>query len=724
MSNSISFFSTSPKGIEPLLALELEQLGAESVKQTRAGVQFQGNLELAYRACLWLRTANRVLMPLNTFKAETPEDLYYRIREIDWIEHLEPDNTFAVDFQSFQSKITHTKYGALKVKDGIVDQFREKFGRRPSIDIETPDIRLNVYVLRNDVTIYLDFSGDSLHRRGYRTPGTAAPLKENLAAAILMRAGWPEIAAQGGGLVDPMCGSGTLPIEAALMAADSAPGLLRDYFGFLKWKQHDADTWNRLLDEAENRETKGFKNLPPIVGYDSDAKAISTAFECLDKAGLKGIVHFEKQELAGCRPSLKMQEQPGLCVINPPYGKRLGELDALKSLYAGLGQHLKDHFQNWHFSLFTGNLELGKQSGLRPQKQYTLYNGAIECKLLNFTINPDWYRSVPGINKSHQQPKIMPLKSDPDIDMFVNRLKKNLKKLKPWLKRENISCFRAYNKDIPEYAVSIDIYDKHVHVQEYKAPESIDLNKAASRLESVLAVLSEVLNVPVGNIFLKVRQQQKGKAQYQKQSSETIFHEVMEDKLRFLVNFTDYLDTGLFLDHRPTRQMIKKWAKGKRFLNLFAYTGTATVCAAAGGAKATTTVDMSNTYIKWAKRNLALNGYDTHRHRFHQSDCKTWIKEQNQRFDLVFLDPPTFSNAKKQNLTFDIQKDHVELINLVGGLLENNGILIFSNNYKRFRMDFKSLDQYQIVDITAKTIPDDFSRSPKIHNCWKITKKF
>lgn len=317
MNDFKTFFATSPKGIEPILLSELEKLGATSVKETRAGVKFGGNLETAYRACLWLRTANRVLLPLATFKAQTPDELYAGVQQIDWFEHLEPNGTLAVDFQSSQSAITHTQYGALKVKDAIVDQFRHRFDQRPSVNLTTPHLRINVYLLRDEATVNLDLSGDSLHRRGYRTAGIPAPMKENLAAAVLYRSDWETISKQGGGFIDPMCGSGTLPIEAALMAANSAPGLLRNYFGFLQWKQHQPEIWSRLLVEAEEIEIQGFSQLPPIIGYDSSPKAIKAALECVEKAGLRGLVHFEKQDLGDCRPHPRMKQVPGLVALNP-----------------------------------------------------------------------------------------------------------------------------------------------------------------------------------------------------------------------------------------------------------------------------------------------------------------------------------------------------------------------------------------------------------------------
>ena len=720
MDNPITFFAVAPKGVENLLVNELKSLGAGEVKQSRSGAYFQGDLEMGYRACLWLRTANRVLLPIASFGAETPEDLYQGVQNIHWTEHLNLNGSLAVDFKSSRSKINHTQYGALKVKDAIVDQFRDQFGKRPSVNRSRPDIRIDVYLLGDEATISLDLSGESLHKRGYRTEPGEAPLKENLAAAILMRAGWPEVARRGGGLIDPMTGSGTLPIEAALMAADFAPSLLRDYFGFLNWKGHRPEIWKRLLEEAEERKLAGLKKLPPIVGYDADSKGVKNAVVNLERVGLRGFIHFERREFAACVPHPKMKDVPGLVVLNPPYGERLGELRELRPLYANIGRRLKEHFQGWRASLFTGNVDLGKGMGLRAEKKYSLYNGALECKLLNFRIEPEWF-----VETEHRifRPELAGTltKPAPATEMFSNRLRKNLKRLKKRFKKENITCFRVYDQDLPEYAVAVDIYGKWVHVQEYKAPNTVDSEKAEARLKDVLLVLPDLLDVPRENIFLKERRRQKGKAQYGKQGAGGIFQQVDEKDCRFLVNFTDYIDTGLFLDQRIMRSMIRDLAGGKRFLNLFAYTGTATVYAAKGGAKSTTSVDASNVYLRWAKRNLALNGFGYNRHLFQHADCLNWLETTKQKYDLIFLDPPTFSNSKKLKKIFDVQKDHVKLIRLVVRLLEKDGIILFSNNYRKFKMDLDGLNEFQVEDLSRTTLPPDFERKPKSHNCWRIT---
>jgi 23S rRNA (guanine2445-N2)-methyltransferase / 23S rRNA (guanine2069-N7)-methyltransferase len=714
-----SFFATSPKNMEALLADELRELGCEDAAEARAGVHFSGSLRLAYRACLWSRVANRILLVLAKFPAASPEALYAGVKSVSWPDQFSVDDTFAVSFNTSQSQITHSQYGALKVKDAIVDQFRDQCGSRPSVQTDSPDISINVYLRRDEATLCLDLSGESLHKRGYRDQGVPAPLKENLAAAILLRAGWPQIAREGGPLVDLMCGSGTLPIEAACIAADIAPGLRRDHWGFLRWKQHDGTAWQTLLDEARERRNQGLSRLPPIYGYDNHPAAVRAAQANVEQAGLDDRITIEQRGLAyACATD---NQNKGLVVANPPYGERLGEESELPELYALLGQQLKQHFVGWHGAVFTGNPDLGKKLGIRAKRMHTLFNGRIECKLLHFDIGPESF--------VHERRIPRPLTAEERSDgatMFANRLTKNLKHLKSWLKRERVHCYRLYDSDLPEYAVAVDIYEgeqRWVQVQEYEPPKSIDPGKARRRLREALGVILDVLTIPEEQLFLKVRRQQKGRDQYEKLDDKKHFHEVMENDCRLLVNFEDYLDTGLFLDHRLTRKMIKEMATDKDFLNLFAYTGTASVYAALGGATSTTTVDMSKTYLDWAQRNMALNNCVGKQHRFIQADCIEWLNQQKhqKKYGLIFLDPPSFSTSKRMQSTFDVQRDHVDLIRKAARLLTRDGVLIFSNNLRHFKMDKAALTNFHTEDITRPTLPKDYARNPRIHNCWKIS---
>ncbi len=717
MPPTLEFFAPCPKGLESLLAEELRGLDALNIKETRAGVAFAGSLATAYRACLWSRLASRVLMPLVHFPAPTPEALYDGVQKITWRDHVAPDGTLAVDAACLNSAINHSYYAALKVKDAIVDQLRDRFGVRPSVDTERPDLRVNLFIQRDQATLGIDLSGESLHRRGYRAQAVEAPLKENLAAAILLRADWPAIAREGGALVDLMCGSGTLPIEAALMAADIAPGLQRPSFGFFKWPQHDTAVWKQLLDEALDRREAGLKKLPPIHGYDRDARAIRAAKENIVGADLPNLIRVRQRELSACEPEADVKT--GLVIANPPYGERLGEARELPALYAELGGALKRCFPGWRAAVFTGNPELGKHLGIRAKKMHVLFNGAIECKLLHFEITEEWFMR-------ERAPITEPSQLGPGAEMFANRLRKDFKHFGRWARRSEIYAYRLYDADLHEYNLAIDVYEgekRFVHVQEYEAPASVDERLAQKRLNQALAVIPLVLEIPSEQVFLKVRRRQKGRTQYEKLAETGEFHEVREGPCRLWVNFTDYLDTGLFLDHRLTRQMLGEMAKHKNFLNLFGYTGSATVHAALGGARSTTTVDMSWTYLDWAQRNMELNGQRGKQHEFIQADVLQWLKEKRpERYDLIFLDPPTFSRSKRMEDTLDIQRDHVELIKDACALLAPGGTLVFSTNLRKFKLDRDALADFKIEDITRRTLPPDFERNPRIHQCFRITR--
>lgn len=495
-------FATTPKGLELLLADELRALGASSAREKLAGVQFSGTLETAYKAVLWSRLANRILLPLIKGPAETPEELYATVKKVKWDEHLAADGSLSVHFVSVQSNITHTLFGAQKVKDAIVDQFRQQYGERPTVAREQPDIHIFVHLHRNTATLYLDLSGESLHKRGYRIAKGLAPLKENLAAAILLRAKWPSIAKEGGALLDPMCGSATFLIEAAMMAGDIAPGLYRDYFGFLKWRKHQTSLWQTVLTAAKNRQAQGISSIPEIIGYDHDADAIKKSFENITRAGFLGKIHVEKRTLNTFSP--KQNTKPGLIVCNPPYGERMGEWAELRSLYQSLGHQLKTAFVGWQAAVFTGNPELGKEMGVRSKHYYPLFNGALPCKLLLFDMDPSWFvdRS-PGVLNEKRILAAKRMVNEEDlahVQMFVNRLGKNLKKMKT--KTENVQSKHCiYDADIPEYAFKIELTENAAYVQEYELPRGVNKQKAQQRQSAVLAILPDVLHLSSAAIF-------------------------------------------------------------------------------------------------------------------------------------------------------------------------------------------------------------------------------
>jgi 23S rRNA (guanine2445-N2)-methyltransferase / 23S rRNA (guanine2069-N7)-methyltransferase len=710
------FFATTALHLEALLAEELRALGIADAVETRGGAAFAGTLDRAYRACLWSRVASRVVAIVARFPAATPDALYAAVRELDWRAHLGPESTFAVDCKVSQSAITHAHFAALRVKDAIADRVRADAGERPSVDVQRPDVRVHVRIRRDGATIAIDLAGDPLHRRGYRARGVAAPLKENLAASMLLRAQWPRIARDGGDFVDPMCGSGTLPIEAALIAADVAPGIARERWGFTGWRLHDASAWASLLADANARRDAGLAGpLPDIRGFDADAAAVRTAAGNVERAGLAGVVRVERSDVADVAPS--RQDGTGLVVANPPYGERVGADGGIGALYATLGRTLRERFVGWRAAVLVADPELGHRLGLRATKMHALRNGALECRLLHFDVAAGRFAS--GLPRP-----VAAEARGASAEMLANRLRKNEKTLRRWREREGVRCYRLYDADLPEYAVAIDVYEgteRWLHVQEYAAPKEVAPEAARVRLREALGVVLDVMGVREDQVFLKVRQRQRGRAQYEKLREGGVLREVEENGCRFLVNLEDYLDTGLFLDQRLTRRLIGELARGRDFLNLFGYTGTASVAAARGGARSTTTVDMSRTYLDWARRNLEANGFAGSRHALVQADCLRWLADARGEYGLVFLDPPSFSTSKRMRGTLDVQRDHVRLIVDTARLLARDGVLLFSTNLRTFRLDRDALSAYALTDLSRPTLPKDFERTPRIHHLWRIT---
>lgn len=729
MSDRFELYLTCPKGLEGLLAEEARQLGLNEVREHTSAIRGDADMETAYRLCLWSRLANRVLLVLKRFSMKNADDLYDGVHAVDWADHLAADGTLAVEFSGHGSGIDNTHFGALKVKDAIVDKLRNREGLRPSVEKVDPDVRVHLRLDRGEAILSLDLSGHSLHQRGYRLQQGAAPLKENLAAAVLIRAGWPRIAAEGGALADPMCGVGTFLVEAAMIAADIAPNLKRERWGFSAWLGHVPALWRKVHDEAQARAQAGLAKPPLwIRGYEADPRLIQPGRNNVERAGLGDWVKIYQGEVASFEPRPD-QNQKGLVISNPPYGERLGDEASLLYLYQNLGERLRQACMGWEAAVFTGAPELGKRMGIRSHKQYAFWNGALPCKLLLFKVQLDQFvtgdrRSVQAEATEGEPRRQAPVASEParlseGAQMFANRLQKNFKQLGKWARREKVDCYRVYDADMPEYALAVDLYHDWVHVQEYAAPRSIDPDKAQARLLDALSAIPQALGVDPQRVVLKRRERQTGTRQYERQATEGRFQEVNEGGVKLLVNLTDYLDTGLFLDHRPMRMRIQREAAGKRFLNLFCYTATATVHAAKGGARSTTSVDLSKTYLDWARRNLSLNGF-SERNRLEQGDVMAWLENAQDSYDLIFIDPPTFSNSKRMEGVFDVQRDHVQLLDLAMARLAPGGVLYFSNNFRKFQLDEHLATRYVVEEISAQTLDPDFARNNRIHRAWQL----
>ena len=384
-------------GLEPVLAKELTQLGANDVVIGRRMVSFTGDKEMMYRANFQLHTAIRILKPIRHFKAKSADDVYEEIKKIDWTEYLGTDKTFTVDSVVFSDEFRHSKFVSYKVKDAIVDQFREKTGKRPNISVANPDIRLNMHIAEDKCTLSLDSSGESLHRRGYRQESVEAPLNEVLAAGMILLSGWQADT----DFIDPMCGSGTLLIEAALIAKNMAPGLFRKEFAFEKWPDFDADLFDEIYnDESQERE---FKHK--IYGYDIDMKAVNTARLNAKAAGLTADITVEQQDFK----DFTQPKEKSILVCNPPYGERISTPDLLGT-YRMIGERLKHQFLNNDAWILSYREECFEQIGLKPSIKIPVYNGSLECEFRKYQIfdgKLKTFRSEGGTVKTEDEKRQM-----------------------------------------------------------------------------------------------------------------------------------------------------------------------------------------------------------------------------------------------------------------------------------------------------------------------------
>lgn len=711
--NLYQYAATCSGGMESLLGEELQSFDPRDVHLGKNVVHFTGDLTCGYTACLWSRFASRILMEIATFPCKDEDELYTFCLHYDWSLHMDVQNTFAVDCSLGKTTIQHSRFAALRVKDGLVDFFRNRTGSRPSVQLRRPDARYHIHVDGGNGFLSVDLSGESLHRRGYRIDGGAAPLKESLAAAIVSLAGFHQDIEPDQSFVDPMCGSATLLIEAALIYGDSAPGLSRSYFGFNGWKGHNPPLWSKLIDQAISREETGLdKQWPQFIGYDADPKIVAIARQNIEKAGLTDRIRVKQAQLN----SLHKPTSRGFLVTNPPYGERLLEKNETACLYSFLGRRLKEDFKNWNSAILLSNTELSEKLRIHFPKRDRLFNGPIACILLSGQVTA---------NKPEIQAQwhISPRSSNAQADPFSDRLRKNLKSTLKWSEKKQINCFRVYDRDLPDFNLSIDLYGKWVLVNENKPPKTIDNELADNRFRHALASIREILDIPRSRIFIKKGRPQKTKKQAGKQKKKGKTLEVLEGNCCFLINLSDPPQTGLNLDERLIHSNIVSQSKGKRFLNLFCSTGTATVQAAVGGAVSTTSVDPSGSDLDWCRQNLALNGFS---HSFHETiaqDGLSWLRQTTTMFDLIYIRPEKISTPRKDKAGFHLQQDHGKLITLAMKHLSPKGLLIFACRSRKFVLDPTLHENFQINDISNKTLPDDFKRYSALHRCWEIQAK-
>lgn len=711
-------------GLEELLAAEIRSIGGEVLAVGRRTVEFAGSTEVLYRSVLESRMAIRVLEPLGRFAVDSPEAMHAAITAIDWREHFSRNDTLRVDAVIHNTFLTNSLYAAQLVKDAVVDCLRTRAGWRPDVRRRGASQRLAVHLVGTTATLYRDAAGRSLHQRGWRQVTGEAPLSEVLAAGILALAGWQpdEATGQAMAVLDPMCGSGTFLVEAATAAARIAPGLVRarrgDH-GFLRFHDCDRDLAGRIIASLEERvvEPRGI-----FVGSDLDPAMAAAAAQNAAAAGVGEWLRLS----AGGFETVEPPAGTGLVVTNPPYGERL---PAAREgiVFKRLGDWLFNRFGGWQAAVLAPDTPAARRFSLKPRLRLPLANGSIHCRLLLADIRrrpPSPAASQPGAAAAGAAARGF----DEQAGDFRRRLAKRFRHLSRWARRQGIEAYRVYDRDIPEIPLAIDWYGGWLHAAEYDRPHGRTELEHAVWLARLLEEAAAELGVPPAKAFLKARRRQRGGGQYDKLDERQAVRTVHEGSLAFEVNLSDYVDTGLFLDHRTTRRLVCEEATGKRVLNLFCYTGSFTVAAVAGGARETVSVDLSNTYLDWAGRNLAANRIaSAAAHRLVRDEARAFLHHHGRRgeqpFDLAVVDPPTFSRSARSPEPWSVQDDHAGLLERLADRLVPGGVVYFSSNFRRFQLDEQRLAaRYAIREITRQTLPEDF-RNRRIHRTWRLVSR-
>ena len=746
----LEFYASCPEGFEAALANELRALGARSVRRLKGRVAFMGRASDAYRACLHSRLASRVFLVIGRIGAGDADTLYAEAALIPWERILREGASLAVNARGVNEGLRNSHFTALKVKDAICDRMAACAGARPVVDTEAPDARVSVSVRQDRAGIDLDLSGDPLFKRLPREAARvhgAHVLRPDYAALLLTQAGWADACRDFDGvgpvpaLADISCAGGGIELEAASMLASRAPGRDRVRWGFEGWAGHDPNAWRALLaqsDEEARGRQEAVGACSPIIAADMSAGSIELARRLARKTGAARYVTYTAGGLGDAlgRPGASLHAVVG-DLLETPSGDIPGALAALRDAAR--------HLDGGAVALLSRDGLTMRALGCEPSETLRVMPGNEEARILTFasaSLAVDDKAGRAGATVDLGDGKPLPVLV-PESEQFARRLRKVARLRRKWAAREGVTCYRVYDADLPDYSAAIDLYTgsaatpgRWLVIAEYAAPKSVDPELARARFLDILAIAPRILEVEPDHIHAKARMRSRGGSQYGKQSKSQDRAEsfltrplplIEEGGLTFAVNFDDYLDTGIFLDHRVTRSLVREHARGKRwFLNLFAYTGTATCYAADAGVEETVTVDMSNSYLDWAERNMRQNGFTGPEHHFVRDDVLGWVDAQirrGMRWDLIFCDPPTFSNSSKMGArTFDVQRDHVWLLGRLADLLTEDGEAIFSCNLRTFKPDAAALKEEgaAIEDISARTIPEDFSRNPKIHRCYIV----
>ncbi len=771
----MDLIATAAAGTEAVVKRELAALGYEARVVTPGRLLFQGDAAAICRTNLWLRTGERVLIQMATFPAADFDALFDGTAAVAWETWLPRDAEFPVNGRSHHSQLTSVPAIQRSVKKAIVERMRRahhvenlpETGPRCAVEIS----------IRDDVAaLTLDTTGVGLHKRGYRRLVSEAQLRETLAAVLVQLSYWRP----GRVLADPFCGSGTIPIEAALIGRNIAPGLKRD-FAAAQWPSFDQRLWQQARDEARDLVRPPLEER--LLAYDVDPDVLSLARYHAEQAGVADDIHWQQRPFS----DLRAKAEYGCLIANPPYGERLSDDREVEQLYRTFPLVLR-RLPTWSFYILSSRPDLESLVGQRADRRRKLYNGPLECTYYQFhgprppregqnaasnfprplgegrdegasetqptTSEAEGFstvlRSVGGVSdadaanrlnlpsasespatktKEHHQASTpafggLQQSATRQAEEFANRLRNRARHFRRWPTKRGITCYRLYERDVPDVPLVVDRYGDALHIAEFARPHDRTPAQHADWLDLMARTAAKVLDVPQDRVFIKHRDRQRGDDQYDRVDDRGARFVVEEGGLKFVVNLSDYIDTGLFLDHRLTRQLVCNTAAGKRFLNLFAYTGSFSVYAAAGGAVSTATVDKSSTYTDWSRENLQLNGFTGTAHRIIRSDIREFIDglSSGDVWDIAVVDPPTFSNTKGLEIDWDVQRDHAELLQRLAPQIAPSGTVYFSTNFRRFKLDEPALTAagYTIRDITRQTIPEDF-RNERIHKCWVLT---
>jgi len=714
----MNLIATSAFGLEAVVARELEALGYSAKIASVGRVAFEGDQAAIFRANTWLRCADRVLIEVGSFEAGDFGVLFDRTNELPWEQWIAADAEFPVNGRSVKSQLSSVPACQKICKKAIVEKLRKAYGAA-DLPETGPRCLVEVSMLNDVATLTLDTTGPGLNKRGYRQKVGKAPMKETLAAGLVQLSFWrPDRP-----LIDPFCGGGTIGIEAALIGRNMAPGMNRTFIA-ADWSTVDASLAERAIEEA--RDLAQLDRPLEIVGYDIDPEQTQLARDHARHAGLGNSLKFSVQAFADLDSGLEY----GCMFCNPPYAERIGQKSDVESVYRSMPDVLR-RLKTWSHYILTSYPRFEAIVGQEANRRRKLYNGAIECTYFQFhgpRPPKGWTPGQPSDDaKSSSEPVVQAFggldqRAGAQAEMFANRIAKQARHLRRWPTRRGITCYRLYDRDIPEIPLAVDVYEGRLHIAEYDRPHDRTPGRHVDWLEKMAAAAGEKLGVATDSIFLKTRRRQRGASQYERMSDGGSRVTVSEGRLRFAVNLSDYIDTGLFLDHRITRGMVRDEASGRRMVNLFAYTGAFSVYAAAGGAASTTTVDLSNTYLDWARANFKLNDLAGGNHRFVRSGAMEFLRDHGpgEFYDLAVVDPPTFSNSKSTEGDFDIQRDYVELLTGLASLMSPGGVIYFSTNFRRFKFDESAIPNTTPREISKQTVPEDF-RNKRIHRCWRIS---